>query len=274
MNQFFSFKRFSLLVSKHWADNKKRYTLAILAFIGLLITWFVFSILTGFDRVPMGRQVQMITFFFSLFTVGTFYASQFFNELGTRPKAINFLLVPASAFEKLLCSLLYTVVLFLVVFITSYYAVDMLMVGIAKAITPTVQTGEKIAVANVFDMVSIPFNNDTTLNFLFFFLSIQSAFLLGSVYFEKYSFIKTIIGGFIVGFIVFCLTFLFYEELLPPGHHPKGFLTSYLVHVDGINDRLVQIPDWIGKVLRFLLLYGIAPFLWIVTYYRLKEKQV
>ena len=274
MNQFFSFKRFALLVVKHWADNKKRYSLAVLAFIGLLITWFVFTILTGFDRVPMGRQVQTITFYFSLFRVGTFYASHYFNDLGARPKAINFLLVPASAFEKLLCSLLYTVVLFLVVFITSFYAVDILMVGIAKAITGTVQTGEKVAVANVFDMISIPFNSDTTFNFLFFFLSVQSAFLLGSVYFEKYSFIKTIIGGFIVGFIVFCLTFFFYEELLPSGYHMKGFLTAYLVDVDGVNDRLVQIPAWIGKVFQVLVLYGIAPFLWIVTYYRLKEKQV
>ncbi|RYZ62972.1 MAG: hypothetical protein EOO14_00585 [Chitinophagaceae bacterium] len=274
MNQFFSFKRFSLLVAKHWADNKKRYTLSVFAFIGLLITWFVFSILTEFDRVPMGRQVQTITFFLSLFMVGTFYASQFFSELGARPKALNFLLVPASAFEKLLCSLLYTVVLFLVVFITSFYAVDMLMVGIAKAITGTVTTGEKIAVANVFDMISVPFNNDTTVNFLFFFLSVQAAFLLGSVYFEKYSFIKTIIGGFIVGFLVFCLTFLFYEELLPSGYHKNGFLTSYLVKVDGANDRLIQVPGWIGRVLQVLVMYGIAPFLWIVTYYRLKEKQV
>jgi hypothetical protein len=276
MNQFFNFKRFTLLVLKHWADNKRRYTLAVLAFIGLLITWFVFSILTGFDNIPMGRQVQTITFYFLLFAVGTFYASQYFNELGARPKAINFLLVPASAFEKLLCSLLYTVILFLVAFTACYYVADILMVGVANALPAnTVIVGEPSpSVVNVFDMISIPFNSDTMFNFLFFFLSIQSAFLLGSVYFEKYSFIKTIISGFIVGFIVFCLVFFFYEELLPPGYHLKGFLTSYLVHVDGVNDRLVQIPAWIGRVLHFLVMYAIAPFLWIVTYYRLKEKQV
>lgn len=274
MNQLFSFKRFSLLVSKHWADNKKRYTLSVLAFIGLLITWFVLTILTGFEIVPMGREVQTITFFFLLFAVGSFYASQYFNELGSRPKAMNFLLVPASAFEKLLCSLLYTALLFLVVFITSFYIVDLLMVNIANALPVNAQSNEKAAVVNVFDMLLIPFNKDTTFNFLFFFLSIQSAFLLGSVYFEKYSFIKTIISGFAIGFIIFCFVYFFYDQLLPSGHHPKGFLTSYVVQVDGANDRLVEIPGWIGNGFRFLLLYGVAPLLWIVTYYRLKEKQV
>ncbi len=274
MNQFFSFKRFSLLVLKHWADNKKRYGLSVLAFIGLLTTWFVFTILTGFDAQPMGKEVQTITFFFTLFALGTFYASQYFSDLGSRAKGINFLLVPASAFEKLLCSLLYTILLFFVVFTATYYLVDVLMVGIAKAITATSGTGGKPTVANVFDIIILPFNNDTTVNFLLFFFSAQSAFLLGSVYFEKYSFIKTIICGFVGGFILFCFIYFFNEQLLPAGDYPKGFLTSFRVRVDGINDRLVQIPAWIGQVLRFLVMYAIAPFLWIVTYYRLKEKQV
>ena len=274
MNQFFSFERFTLLVSKHWADNKKRYVLSVVAFIGLLITWFVFSILTRFDRIPMGQEIQMATYFFLLFATGSLYASQFFNDLGSRAKGINYLLVPASTFEKLLCSLLYTTLLFCVVYTACFYLADVLMVGVANALTKTLPAGEKIEVINIIDKVSVPFNDDQVFNFLFFFLFIQSAFLLGSVYFGKYSFIKTVISGFIVAFIIFCLTFFFYEKLLPPGNNHQGFLTSYRVHVNGVNDHLVQIPRWIGQVLRFLLLYASAPFLWIVTYYRLKEKQV
>ena len=166
MNQFFSFKRFTLLVWKHWADNKKRYVLSVLAFFGLLATWFVFTMLTGFDDVPMGREVQTITYFFSLFAVGTFYASQYFSDLGSRPKGINFLLVPASAFEKLLCSLLYSIVLFFLVFTTIFYTVDILMVGIAKTLPANPETGAKPAVANVFDIIFLSFNSDTTVNFL------------------------------------------------------------------------------------------------------------
>jgi hypothetical protein len=274
MNQFFSFKRFSLLVSKHWADNKRRYGLSVMAFFGLLFTWFVFTVLTGFDDVPMGRAVQTITYFFALFAVGTFYSSQYFSDLGSRAKGINFLLVPASAFEKLLCALLYTVVLFFVVFTVTYYAVDLIMVGIAKALPIKSTTGSQPAVANVFDIVLLSFNKDTTLNFLFFFFTVQAAFLLGSVYFERYSFIKTIIACFVTGFIFFCLLYFLNEQVLPNGGFHSGFFTSYLVREDGVNDRLVQLPSWIGHLFRILVMYAAAPFLWIVTYFRLKEKQV
>lgn len=270
MNQFFSFKRFALLVLKHGADNKKRYGLSVLAFIGLLITWFVFTILTEFEDQPMGRTVQQVTFFLALFAVGTFYASQYFGDLGSKSKGINFMLVPASAFEKLLCSLLYSVVLFFTVFTISYYLVDLLMVAIANSLPK----GAKTEVVNVFKIIIVRFNKDSTINFLLFFFSVQSVFLLGSVYFEKYSFIKTIICGFVACFILFNLMFFFNEQLLPEGDYPRGFLTAYRVYVEGANDHLVQVPRWIGEVFRFLIMYAVAPFFWIVTYYRLKEKQV
>jgi hypothetical protein len=65
MNQFFSIQRFSLLVAKHWADNKKRYVLAILAFMGLLVAWFVFTLLTFHNEPPMDKGVQQVTYFLS-----------------------------------------------------------------------------------------------------------------------------------------------------------------------------------------------------------------
>lgn len=268
MNQFFSVKRFTFLVGKHWADNKKRYSLSVLAFIGLLIAWFVFVLLID-DGEPLEHEIQQITYFLSLFAVGTFYASQYFRDLGSRSKGINFLLVPASAFEKLLCALLYSVVLFFVVFTTVFYLVDVLMVTISNTFVKT-----DTRVANVFNVVFLRFNGDSIVRLLFVFFSIQSVFLLGSVYFRKYSFIKTIISGFVGFFILACLVFFLFDFLLPKGEYQSGFLASYRVHIDGVNDRLVEVPRWIGKVFSFLVMYAMAPFLWLVSYYRLREKQV
>ncbi len=273
MNQFFSFNRFRLLVLKHWADNKKRYGLSVIAFIGLLIAWFVLFMLTDSER-PMSKDLQQVTFFLSLFALGTFYASQYFHDLGSRAKGINFLLVPASTFEKLLCSLLYTVVVFIVVFTAAFYLVDIALVAISKSFAGANEAADKITVVNMFKINLLQFNKDSTVNFLLIFFSVQSVFLLGSVYFEKYSFIKTIIAGFIACFVLFCLLYFFNELVLPKGGYHRGFLTSYRVHVDGINDRLIQVPGWIGEVFRYMVMYATAPFLWIVTYYRLKEKQV
>jgi hypothetical protein len=272
MNQFFSFNRFSLLVSKHWADNKKRYLLSVIAFMGLLIVWFVFTMLVDSSN-PIGKDMQMITYYFLLFVVGSFYANQYFRDLGSRAKGINFLLVPASAFEKILCSLLYTVILFIVVFTAAFYLVDALMVAIAKSFLVVDIPNKEQGLANVFEVGKLPFDGESNIHILLIFFAIQSAFLLGSVYYGKYSFIKTIISGFVVFFMFFC-SFYFLYDLMPEGGYSNGFFTSYRINNPGKDDYLVRIPGWLGQTLYYLLMYGIAPFFWIVSYVRLKEKQV
>jgi hypothetical protein len=272
MNQFFNFNRFSLLVSKHWADNKKRYLLSMVAFAGLLTAWFVFTILVD-SRYPMGQGIQMITYFFSLFVVGSFYASQYFRDLGSRSRGINFLLVPASAFEKILCSLLYTVILFFVVFTALFYLVDILMVSITKSFVVIDYPRDEKGVLNVFESARLPFDGKSTINILLIFFAIQSIFLLGSVYFAKYSFIKTIISGFVVFLIVFFFLYFIYE-MMPDGGYANGTITSYHINIEGKDGYLVSVPGWLGQILNYMLFYGIAPFLYIVSYFRLKEKQV
>src|SRR4029079_9839666 len=191
MNQTFNFNRFSLLVVKHWADNKKRYLLSVLAFIGLLVGWYIFTMLID-SRFPMGKGLQMVTYFFTLFTIGSFYASQYFRELGSRSKGINFLLVPASTFEKVLCSLLYAVILFFVVFTAAFYLVNMLGVWVAQNFVSDIPyPAHERGILNVFETAKLHVNPETTVNILWVYFTIQSVFLLGSIYFEKYSFIKT-----------------------------------------------------------------------------------
>jgi hypothetical protein len=274
MNQLFSFKRFSLLISKHWADNKKRYLLSVIGFALLLIVWFIFTLLVD-PHSPMEKEIQILTFFFSLFGLGAFYASQYFRDLGSRSKGINFLLVPASALEKILCSILFTVVIFFSVFTAVFYLVDVLMIAISNQVLTSHEPARQQGVINIFRASMLPLDEMSTFNVLLIFFTVQSIFLLGSVYFPKYSFIKTVISGFVVFFLVFCLIYVLYEHLMPRGGYVGGSLTSYRVSRYGSGvDHLVQIPGWIDDMVYFILMYAIAPFLWVVSYYRLKEKQV
>jgi hypothetical protein len=251
MNQFFSFSRFKLLVLMHWAHNKKRYGLSLLALIGLLIIRFLLFLLIGIDDDKSG-DVQKTTYFLSLFVVGTLYASQYFSDLGSRAKASNFLLVPASAFEKVLCALMYTVVLFMVVLTAAYYLIDIMMVAVLKQIVTTEEAG----VENVFQVGFFIFRNNLVINGMLFFLAIQSAFLLGSVYFKKYSFLKTIIIGFVAYFFLFGITYMLCKPLFP-----------------GDRDQ-VSIPGRIEQIFGLVLMYVVAPLFWVLTYYRLKAKEV
>ncbi len=251
MNQFFDLKRFSLLVSKHWADNKKRYALSVLAYLGLLMAWFVFTVAMG-DDMRMSHDVQMGTYFFSLFVVGTLYASQYYRHLGSRARGINFLLVPASTFEKFLCSLLYTVVLFFVVLTAAFYVVDFLMVTLFNAFTDTASTAGKATVSNVFKADLLDAHDSTSINLLLVFFAVQAAFLLGSAYFNKYNFLKTVICLFITFLLVAGFIILFHEKIFPDDN----------------------VPAWMLQLLAFLIKYVIAPVLWIFTYISLKRKQV
>ena len=260
MNQFFDQKRFSLLVLKHWADNKKRYTLSLLAYAGLLITWFAFGLIV--EGIPDGEglpeDVQVATFFFSLFAVGTFYASQYFSDLGSRDKGSHFLLIPASSFEKLICSLFYTVILFPVLLIACFYLVDVMMVAIANSFTGS-GTGEgESTVANIFKVELIRFDPNRAIYLLPFFFSVQALFLLGSVYFKKYNFIKTIITGFVVCLLVFLLIYIIAEHILPEKEDDYYFS---------------KIERWFPTFLQ-VLVYSTAPLAWVASYFVLKAKQV
>jgi hypothetical protein len=260
MNQFFAQKRFSLLVLKHWADNKKRYTLSLLAYMGLLITWFTFGLII--EGIPEGtglpEEVQLTTFFLSLFAVGTFYASQYFSDLGSRDKGSHFLLVPASSFEKLLCSLFFTVILFPLLFIACFYLVDVIMVALANSFSGNTTNGGKSTVANIFEVEVIRFNPAQAIYLLLFFFSIASLFLLGSVYFKKYNFIKTIITGFVVIMLFFLLVYVITQHVLPEKADDYYFS---------------KIEKWFPTFLQ-VLAYSIAPLAWVATYSVLKAKQV
>lgn len=256
MNHYFRFSRFISLVLLHWSENKKRYTLSVLACMGLLIAFFLFSVLTPEQQNSAGNlYVKPISFLFLLFTVGTFYASQYFRDLGSRSKAINFLLLPASTFEKLLCSILYTTVLFLVAFTAVFYLVDLLMSALPNEISGTSEQSGTEAIAIV-SKGWFMFHEDLRINGFLFFLAIQSLFLFGSVYFKKYSFIKTILAGFILFLLLYCSMYALNDP-----------------QISGDSSR-VKITLWIEQAHRIFFMYMLAPLLWILTYYRLKLKQV
>ncbi len=248
MNQYFSFHRFRLLVLKHWADNQKRSTLAILASTGLLFAWFI---LNFFWLQEDTADVQEGTYLFVLIAGTALYTSQYFNHLASRTRANNLLLLPASTFEKLLCGLLYTVVLFFLVATAVFYIAGGLAVAISNALT---DNGEKVTLINTFSVDFFHFHNGHQLiNYVLVFLFIQAVFLLGSVYFSKYSFVKTVITCLIFSLTVMGLVYIIDEWITP---------------ID-INETM---PDSMVMLL-IVFGYAIAPLLWLATYFRLKSKQ-
>ena len=273
MNSF-SFQRWSWLVGKHWVENRKRYLLSAIAIFALLIFYFTFQLLVN-DVDPLDRGIQIVGYFLGLFGIGCLYAGQFFSPLSSRSKGAYFLLTPASALEKLLCALLYVVLFFFVVYTTIYYLADIIMLAIGNNLHPFYANSEvKTVPINVFYEYNWGLGDANLMYyFLLAFLAVQSAFLLGSVYFSQYGIVKTAIVLF-VGFLL--LAFLegyLLHKMLPNGDHHEG-LASYLSYTNNKPDKVVTLSPMVDDIAAFLAMYGIAPFLWLVTYFRLTEKEI
>jgi hypothetical protein len=274
----FSFDRWRLLVGRHWAENKRKYILSMVAITSLLLFWFGFIIMVD-QNYHLPDSMQHGTYFVCLFIIGSFYASQFFNDLGSQPRGINFLLTPASTLEKLACSLFYAVLLFFLFFTLAFYLADVLMVALANALQRSrTDAGETRPPSEVINLFFAKKHNADSVNISFYlvlaFFAVQSFFLLGSVYFSKYSFIKTAIALFVLFMAGLFLESYVMDALLPNGYH-AGRLTTYLtVHGDGSGAKVAALPEWIGNTLNVVFSYAFPPLFWLATYYRLKEKEV
>ncbi|HLZ89987.1 MAG TPA: hypothetical protein VKQ52_22195 [Puia sp.] len=280
-NQLFSFTRWRLLLAKHWIENRRRYILSLLAIGGLLTIWCGFLIIMD-AYAPLDVNMQFAAYFVGLFLTGALYSSMLFADLGTKKEALPWLSLPASHLEKLLCALLFGTFLFFIAYTLVFYLVDIPMVEWANSILrnhprnwPNTNIRiPPVSIYNIFtgDGAPIPEKEDHL--FLSFYFAVQAAFLLGSIYFPRYAFIKTVVAVvlFTLGFIVFQRGVIY--PLLPTGWYNNFFRWSTDLYESGPPKSEVRLPLPIENLLTLLGQIGLPPFFWFVTYIRLKEKEV
>jgi len=293
MTQTFDAGRWWLLVGKHWSENRKKYSLSLAAMAGLLFLWNIVAVLA--DRRAPSMQLQMNTYFFGLFVVGCLYASMMFSDLGSKTRGLNYLVVPASTLEKLLCSLFYAVLVFFVCYTALFYVLDIITVKAGNAVAysrwlkqhATGTTFSSTPVANVFSGRDQRMGDQDPILYIYLaYFLLQSIFLAGSVYFARFSFIKTVIAAVLAGIIITFVIAKVIMPILPPGSYHNG-ISSYhvytvkdapgggtMIYSEVATDKLVSLPVWIDKFLLFLLKYALIPLFWVVTYFRLKEKEI
>ncbi|HVS98772.1 MAG TPA: hypothetical protein VHE54_19915 [Puia sp.] len=279
-SESFHWSRFCLLVSKHWIENRKRYLLSLLGFAGLLMVWFSFVLLM--DKLnPMNIIYQYVTYFLGLYITGSLYASTVFAELGSKSDGTGFLALPASQLEKLLCALLFGILLFFIVYTLVFYAVNIPMVRLSNRLIERMprnwpNTTIRVPANHVYNVFVGDFGPPVEKQmhlFLLLFFSVQSAFLLGSVYFPRHSFIKVVVVLAIVFLTIMAVQSDVVRLLLPSGWE-NGWTGWFTKEGNGDLEKVVELPGSGEKVVIFLVQYVPPVLLWIVTWFRLKEKQV
>jgi hypothetical protein len=257
MNKIFNPVRFGKLFVKHTTEHYKGYLMSLGVLIGVMVlggTFLVYMI-----DAPLDLSTQSALFLIILLLAGTVYTSTILAELGEKKKAIAYLTLPASHFEKYLVAWLYSFLIFLVIYGISFYFIALFLLNVKHV------AGQAEGVINILGRPNLE------MSLIYAFL--HSIAFLGAAYFNKLHFIKT---GFVF-FVSMGLLILLNKILLdtmtgrtveatPPFGNLRFTDNGQMVDVNLFYKN--QNPYL------FALIIGLIFLFWIAAYYRLKEKQV
>jgi hypothetical protein len=271
METNFSIARLGLLIKKQWADHSRLYGLSMIAILGLMaVALFLWSIIPSGGMNDRNYNVTTVMFFIGLFITGCIFSGMTFADLAQRTTGIYYLSVPATALEKLVCAVLYSQVFYNIFYVAGFFLLRALVLY-SLSLHPDINVHYDHLNAN---------DNEAFYYMGVGYASLQTLFLLGSIYFERFAFVKTIVSGVLVLLVTFLFMRYVVYPIMPHGHF-NGDQSGVVFEKDGGGDgaaarvkMVFGFPKWLSDTLWFLLRYIWVPALWTVTYFRLKEKQL
>jgi hypothetical protein len=250
MNQYFNLTRFGRLLRKHTVENFNSYALGAGVLLGGMLAVMGFLAYVGGG---LSHDQQEILFALFLIAAGTFFATTVLAEFGTGSRAALALMLPASQFEKYLVAWVFSLPVFLLLFVADFYLVDWLIISLSSA--PDI-------VANVF-------TTEVMSSLVGIFLVVHGVALLGSISFRRQQFIKT---GFALFAVVVGLIVINYQ-VLSAMVGPELRMSLPFTNVNLNNGPSVSLSEAQSRQL-LLPLLALVPLLWAAAYARLTEKQL
>lgn len=263
MSNVFELKRFALLFKKVILERPIQ-LIGLIGFtmIATLLLYFIVKSIFGFE------SGQNLSFIFGLLGGGTFLASFIFNYFSVKANGTSYLTLPASSFEKWLCAVLITGILFVGLFLLFFRIMDWFFVTSYYNSLDTAHPyfNELRQSVNLFQ-----FNGFVAGKAYLMFANLTGAMLIGSLYFNKVAFIKValivsgiIISGYLLDYVMASAIFENVEKALP--YH------AVFVPVDKDFGKVV-LPSYGLKAVDIFFQYILPSILWITPFIRLREKE-
>jgi len=250
MNQYFNLTRFGRLLRKHTIEHFASYALGSGVLLGGMLAVIGFLAYLG-GGLSHDQQVILFTLF--LLAAGTFFTTTVLAEYGAGSRAALALMLPTSQFEKYLVALVFSLPVFLAVFVADFYLVDWLVISLSS---------EPDVVANVF-------TGEVLYGLLATYLVLHGVALWGSITFRRQQFIRT---GFLLFAVAVVLTIINYQ-VLKGVIGPEFRMTLPFTAINLNNGPSVSLSE--AQSQRLLLpLLALIPLLWAAAYTRLTEKQL
>ncbi len=265
-NKAFKPRRFAQLLLRDFAGGYKSLLVAMAAVAGSVL---LVSALTVLGRKLSGLTTGMANFYPSffqnlLFLGGFIVASLAFREVRQNGGGTFYLTLPASSLEKFASKLLATSVGYALGCLVFFTAVAAVSEGINRLIF-----GFGNYFFNPFDL--------EVLEEIGYYLVFQSVFLLGSVWWKKLAFVKTVltIQAVAVGIILVAAVALriVFRQYFHGWQIDFAFVPGWPLLMEQTTlgfGPLVQI----ARVVRIVFLAGTAPVCWLISWLRLREIEV
>ncbi|PZP46289.1 MAG: hypothetical protein DI598_12270 [Pseudopedobacter saltans] len=281
MDNSFSLYRVGLLIKRQWASFGKIFLVTLGAITLILLGFYLYNLpakgnIYTFHADKNGEitllfPIPLFCIIGLLFV--TLSSSWYFSKWGKKANTIEELLLPASNIEKALCSVVLTSIVciggYLIVFLLIDSGYRIYLNEFVKTVDPKIKVSpymddnQRLSIRDCHAQFFVKIIDSQffwpaiSIGFL-----LQSIFLLGSIYFKRFQYIKTLITIAITGFVIIFSTFKLGSYL----NESRVIVYHTLDELDHKND---SIPIFIYVIVLVLTLI----FYWI-TYLRVKEKEV
>ena len=276
---FFNPRRFGQLLLRDFANGYRGWLIAAAAVAGTVV---VLSALTALG-ISQGENIRFngasnfhVGFYIQLLFLGGFISTSFaFREVRQNGAGIFYMTLPASQFEKFASKLLVTSIGYALGSLVFYTATAAASEGINRVIF-----GSGHGFFNPFDPM--------ILRAAGMYLLAQSIFLLGSIWFKKLAFVRTVLwlSVFAIGAVVVTAIA---ARIILADHFVMNVVQGRAARIGGWslnlgNDFLMSrfgpgSPAYSGlmifKTIAEVLLVGaLAPVCWLAAYFKLRETEV
>ena len=263
MNNIFNLKRFGQLLKKTLLERPAQLMgLTLLSFLLSLIIYGVVKMMSSFE------DAQNFSFLVGLIGGGCFLASFVFGQFNSNASGSSFLTLPASIFEKWLCGVVITGILYLFLFLIFFRLIDMGFVALYhNGLDPKAPFYRE-----QYDAVRL-FAYDEYIadkSFIMFF-NFAGIMLVGSLYFNKAAFIKVALitcgiclGAFLLNLLIAKMFFSNVQTAFP----------YYLVWLmEGKERGRMELPSTSLQTVGIFFRFIIPAMLWLLAFMRLREKE-
>lgn len=244
------------LIKRQSKENFKVYGIGLLVLFALLL--FMFLIVHQW-RDSFSGAVQNGVFIIGLFIGGGIYSNAMFHEFSQPQRGMWFLGIPARHSEKMITSIVFSVLFFIPVYVLIFYLADIIYLSFTDILD--------------FENILNPFK-DNFYQFFFLYLIYNGVILLGSVVFNRHSFIKTLLFGVIL-FTVFNYSNTLLLELLIPDASvvSSTAFDSFLFSHQGENIKVTLFEN-ANKYSSIFVRVVLPISIWCGVWLKLKEKEI